>query len=142
MFNLVLFGGAVRAADDAFPNPMCLPSPQEGAIGFPSRDPNLDALPGFQDSPPGYGEVLFWWWTGEPLDKERLVWRIEQLHEKGSSGMQVNYEPCTSFPWYNRGNDLYPIEPQENNHIHYHMCPSDLGRATVRTWPIGVNTDD
>lgn len=24
--------------------------------------------------PPGYGEVPFWWWTGEKLDKARLLW--------------------------------------------------------------------
>ena len=68
-----------------------LPAPPEGSPGFPSRDPDLDALPGFQNPPPGYGEVPFWWWTGDPLDKERLLWQIEQLHEKGISGMQVNY---------------------------------------------------
>ena len=45
----------------------------QGGVGFPSRNPQLDALPGFQHPPPGYGEVPFWWWTGDPLDKERLL---------------------------------------------------------------------
>ena len=61
---------------------------------------HLDILPanaalnlqeGFYAPPPGFGEVPFWWWTGDPLDKERLLWEIEQLHEKGIPGMQVNY---------------------------------------------------
>ncbi|MFT7033024.1 MAG: hypothetical protein ACJA2S_001525, partial [Cyclobacteriaceae bacterium] len=41
--------------------------------------------------PHGYGEVPFWWWTGDPLDKDRLLWQIEELHKKGVNGMQVNY---------------------------------------------------
>ena len=49
------------------------------AIGFPSRDPDLDALPGFQQPPPGYGEVAFYWWLGDPLTKERLAWQLDQL---------------------------------------------------------------
>ena len=60
-------------------------------VGYPSRDPNLDALPGFKNPPPGYGEVPFWWWTGDPLDEERLIWQIDELHKKGISGVQVNY---------------------------------------------------
>ena len=28
-----------------------------GGTGLPSRDPNLDVLPGFKSPPPGYGEV-------------------------------------------------------------------------------------
>ncbi|MBT3290373.1 MAG: hypothetical protein HN380_23725, partial [Victivallales bacterium] len=59
--------------------------------GFPSRSPNLDVLPGFRNPPPGYGEVPFWWWTGDRLDKKRLLWQIEELHRKGVTGMQVNY---------------------------------------------------
>ncbi len=45
----------------------------------------------FRNPPPGYGPVPFWWWTGEPLDKERLLWQIEQLHAKGVAGMNVSY---------------------------------------------------
>jgi hypothetical protein len=48
------------------------------ARGYPSRDPNLDALPGFQNPPPGYGEVPFWWWTGDPL----------------FTSMAVTFRPC------------------------------------------------
>lgn len=61
------------------------------AIGFPSRDPNLDALPGFQNPPLGYGEVAFYWWLGDPLTKERLAWQMDRLKEKDVLGLQVNY---------------------------------------------------
>ena len=62
-----------------------------GAQGFPSRATDLDVLPGFINPPKGYGQVPFWWWSGDPLDKERLLWQIEELHKKGIPGMQVNY---------------------------------------------------
>ena len=44
----------------------------------------------------------FWWWTGDPLDKERLLWQIKELHSKGVSGMQVNYahEDTPGWPTY------------------------------------------
>lgn len=72
------------------------------AAGYPSRDARLDALPGFQNPPPGYGEVPFWWWTGDPLDLERLTWQLDQLHQKGISGVQVNYahEDSSGWPTY------------------------------------------
>ena len=76
------------------------------AAGYPSRDANLDALPGFRRPPPGYGEVPFWWWTGDPLDEQRLIWQLEQLHQKGISGVQVNYAHEDSHGW-----PTYPAEP-------------------------------
>lgn len=78
------------------------PARPEHARGYPSRDADLDALPGFQDPPPGYGEVPFWWWTGDPLDVERLTWQLDQLHRKGISGVQVNYahEDSSGWPTY------------------------------------------
>jgi hypothetical protein len=64
---------------------------REGAVGFPSRDPGFDAWPGFQSPPPGFGEVAFFWWLGDPLTKERLLWHLDQLAGKGISGLQINY---------------------------------------------------
>lgn len=72
-------------------NPGNLSVPGSDAAGFPSHASDLDVLPGFQNPPDGYGEVPFWWWTGDPLDKDRLLWQIEELHKKGINGMQVNY---------------------------------------------------
>jgi hypothetical protein len=62
-----------------------------GGPGFPSRDARLDVLPGFKNPPPGYGEVPFWWWTGDNLDADRMIGQIRELHKKGISGVQVNY---------------------------------------------------
>ena len=68
-----------------------LPAPPPGAPGFPSDSPGLDVFSGFQNPPLGYGEVPFWWWTGDPLDKDRLLWQIRELKKKGVTGMQANY---------------------------------------------------
>ncbi len=88
-------GQARRAAADP-------PPPPAHALGFPSRAPDLDVLPGFREPPPGYGEVPFWWWTGDPLDRDRLLWQIEELHRKGIAGVQVNYahEDTPGWPTY------------------------------------------
>ena len=38
----------------------------------------------FKAPPPGYGEVPFWWWSGrDPLDKERLLEQIKEMHRAG-----------------------------------------------------------
>ncbi len=70
-----------------------------GGTGLPSRAPDLDVLPGFKSPPPGYGEVPFWWWTGDALDAGRLVGQIEELHKKGVSGVQVNYSHHDTPGW-------------------------------------------
>ena len=82
-------------------------TPPKGALGYPSRAADLDVLPGFQNPPEGYGEVPFWWWTGDPLDKDRLRWQIEELHQKGIPGMQVNYAHQDTQGWA-----TYPAEPE------------------------------
>ena len=38
-----------------------------------------------------YGEVPFYWWTGDKLDKARLTDQLEALAAKGVAGVQVNY---------------------------------------------------
>lgn len=82
----------LQAAEPALADPANVPPPPAHAIGFPSRDPHLDALPGFQNPPPGYGEVAFYWWLGDPLTRERLAWQIDELAKaKGVMGLQINY---------------------------------------------------
>ena len=85
------------------------PGPSVSGAGFPSRDPALDALPGFQNPPAGYGQVPFWWWTGDPLDLDRLIWQLDQLHQKGISGVQVNYahEDSPGWPTYSAEPPLF-----------------------------------
>ena len=70
-----------------------------GGQGIPSRASDLDVLPGFQNPPPGYGEVPFWWWTGDTPDSSRLIEQIKKLHEKGISGVQVNYSHYDTPGW-------------------------------------------
>jgi hypothetical protein len=79
------------ACRDKAPGPGRAGSPVPYAIGFPSREPDLDVLPGFKDPPPGYGEVAFFWWLGDPLTKERLSWQLDRLAGKGVMGLQINY---------------------------------------------------
>ncbi|MDP4205186.1 MAG: glycosyl hydrolase [Bacteroidota bacterium] len=59
--------------------------------GVPDRSPNLDVLPGFKNPPMGYGEVPYYWWIGDTLTKDRIIWQLEQLKNKGITGLQVNY---------------------------------------------------
>ena len=70
-----------------------------GGTGLPSRAPDLDVLPGFKSPPPGYGEVPFWWWSGDALDTGRLIGQVEELHKKGVSGVQVNYSHRDTPGW-------------------------------------------
>jgi hypothetical protein len=59
--------------------------------GHPDRAGETDILRGFKEPPPGYGEVAFYWWVGDTLSKERLLWQMDQLAGRGVSGLQVNY---------------------------------------------------
>ena len=86
-------------ADPSIINLAPVSQPPAGAKGYPSRSADLDALPGFQNPPPGYGEVPFWWWTGDRLDADRMIWQIRELHKKGISGVQVNYSHYDSRGW-------------------------------------------
>ena len=45
----------------------------------------------FENPPRGYGIVPFYWWLGDPLTKERLLWQLDQLEGHHISGLQVNY---------------------------------------------------
>lgn len=58
---------------------------------FVRSDDEISLREGFMNPPSGYGEIPFWWWTGERLDVERLKWQIDELARKGVSGVQVNY---------------------------------------------------
>lgn len=61
----------------------------------------------FLNPPPGYGEVPFWWWTGDRLDKRRIAEQLRELHAKGVSGTQVNYAHLMSDGW-----KTMPVEPE------------------------------
>ncbi|MEI8288216.1 MAG: glycosyl hydrolase [Verrucomicrobiota bacterium] len=79
------------AGELSFSDPANVPPPPPGAVGFADRSPTFDALSGFQNPPPGFGTVPFYWWLGDPLTKERLGWELEQMKGMGVSGFQINY---------------------------------------------------
>ena len=63
-------------------------------LGFPKPGAEAEKTlrADFKTPPPGYGEVPFWWWSGrDPLNKERVLEQIEELHKAGIAGVQVNY---------------------------------------------------
>ena len=63
-----------------------------GGIGFPAPNAENTLRADFKAPPPGYGEIPFWWWSGpDPLDRDRLLEQIEELHKAGIAGVQVNY---------------------------------------------------
>ncbi len=70
-----------------------LPAQQQLKLppGFPDRSPNMDVLPGFIHPPKGYGEVSFYWWLGDTLTHDRILWQLDQLKDKGITGLQINY---------------------------------------------------
>lgn len=82
---------ATAWADVSFSDPANVTSVPAGAAGQANRAPDLDALPGFQKPPLGFGVVPFFWWLGDPLTKERLGWILEQMDGYGMSGYQINY---------------------------------------------------
>lgn len=59
--------------------------------GYPDRTPSHDVLSGFINPPHGYGEVPFYWWQGDTLTRERLLWQLDQLKDKGIPSLQINY---------------------------------------------------
>jgi hypothetical protein len=91
-------------------------------------------LPGFRDPPAGYGEVPFWWWTGDPLDKDRLRWQIEALHEKGIPGMQVNYAHEDTPGW-----PTYAAEPQIFSDAWWDMWRFVADECSKRGMGIGLS---
>jgi hypothetical protein len=64
--------------------------------GYPDHSPGLDVLPGFINPPKGYGEVPFYWWQGDTLTRDRLLWQLDQLKDKGISSLQINYSHLDS----------------------------------------------
>ncbi len=91
-------------------------------------------LPGFQNPPAGYGEVPFWWWTGDPLDKDRLLWQIEELHKKGIPGMQVNYAHKDTPGW-----PTYPAEPEIFSEGWWDVWNWIVGECRKRDMGIGLS---
>ena len=84
-------GASARAGDPAFSDPAHVTPMPAWAVGQANRASDLDAFPGFQKPPPGFGVVPFFWWLGDPLTQERLAWILDQMAGTGIAGYQINY---------------------------------------------------
>lgn len=70
-------------------------------VTIQAQDQNHNGWPGYSDisdleasflaPPSGYGNVPFYWWTGDPLDMERLTEQLELLSDASTSGLCVSY---------------------------------------------------
>jgi len=78
----------------------CLVIPLIAVSGEPGSREATGALPRasmreiaakFTSPPSGYGEVAFYWWLGDTLTQDRLLWELDRLKGKGVVGLQVNY---------------------------------------------------
>ncbi len=49
----------------------------------------------FAQPPSRYRPVPFWWWVGEPLDRARLLWQLDELRREGVHGAIISYNHFT-----------------------------------------------
>ncbi len=64
---------------------------EQGHIGYPSRDGEVDIVENFTNPPKGYGNVPFYWWNGDSLNRERLLEQLEVLEEASTDGFSISY---------------------------------------------------
>ncbi|MCL2120022.1 MAG: hypothetical protein FWH27_16515 [Planctomycetaceae bacterium] len=90
----------------------CLCAQQVSPAGWKKeRLDQATLLQDFQTPPPGFGNVAFYWWLGDPLTQERLLWQLDRLSQMGTgmTGVQINYAHS------DKGGQLYgltyPSEP-------------------------------
>ena len=88
---VMLMAAGSYGSDLSFSDPANVHPMPAWAVGQANRAPDLNALPGFQKPPPGFGIVPFFWWLGDPLTPERLGWELDQMAGMGASGFQINY---------------------------------------------------
>lgn len=115
--------------------------------GFPSREADLDVLPGFQHPPKGYGNVPFYWWSGDHLSKERLEAQLDLLSSSTTDGFAVSYihtDPKTDSLFNKGGYGLYgktePGEPAVFSEEWWDIWKWFSGECAKRG--LGVGLDD
>ena len=64
-------------------------SQQQRFKGYPEENPDIRS--GFVNPPKGYGNVPFYWWSGDKLDKERLGEQLDILSQSATDGFAVSY---------------------------------------------------
>ena len=92
-----------------FAHTLCLAQSQRNK-GYPERGETLDVLPGFQNPPKGYGNVPFYWWSGDHLTKERLKAQLDTLASSATDGFAISYihtDPRTDTIFNKKGYGLY-----------------------------------
>ena len=78
--------------------------------GYPERGADFDVLPGFHQPPKGYGNVPFYWWSGDRLTRERLAAQLDILSESATDGFAISYihtDPKTDTLFNKGGYGLY-----------------------------------
>lgn len=72
---------------------LCLAQDGQGQKhkGYPSREGNIDIRAGFAAPPKGYGNVPFYWWSGDSLRLDRLQYELDILSESATDGFAVSY---------------------------------------------------
>lgn len=58
----------------------------------------MDILKAFQTPPPEYSACAFWFWNGT-LDEKRMLWQMDQLHEKGVYGAVMHARAYLKTPY-------------------------------------------
>lgn len=68
----------------------------------------------FSNPPKGYEPTPIWWWVGEPLDRERIAWQLDQLKSKGILNPCVIYSHTASgfAEGGIEGADPFPFTPE------------------------------
>lgn len=128
---MVLLLSCVTQAGDYAMNDGQTLSAKDGP-GYPSANSDLDPKQGFVTPPPGYGEIPYWWWTGDPLDRERLLWQLEQLHAMGCPGVQINYAHDPSMT-------TYPVDPPIFSEAWWDTFSWMAGECRKRNMGIGMS---
>jgi len=59
--------------------------------GYPSAEGKIDIRENFENPPKGYGNVPFFWWTGDSLKIDRLAYELELLAHSPTEGFAVSY---------------------------------------------------
>ena len=59
--------------------------------GYPSSEGEIDLRSNFEAPPKGYGNIPFYWWSGDTLQYERLLDQLSILAESATDGFSVSY---------------------------------------------------
>ena len=55
------------------------------------QDRNQSLRDSFLNPPSTHGPIPFYWWVGEPLQRERISWQLDQLADKGVKQAVISY---------------------------------------------------